>query len=495
MADLVRSVTLGQGKTYSIGRDPANDIVISHDSVSRKHACVRVAKEPALEDTGSRNGTRANGRLLGTGERVPLRAGTIIHIGLATIFVLDEQASDELGPSRISSSSFRAANPIGLGYESGLPPGLVLKDERMIALYRSVRVIAQSDITVLLLGETGVGKDVLAEAINAMSARRDRAFVRFNSAALPESLVESELFGYARGAFTGADKAKLGLFEAADGGTLFLDEVAELSLQTQAKLLRVIETGELFRVGAAKPTTVNVRLISATNCDLPALVAARQFRVDLFYRLNGVTVNIPPLRDRAADIPALTEFFAAAMAGKAGRPAPEFSEEAMAALCAHRWPGNARELKNVIERAVVTAEGRVDVEHLQLKIDSTEWTGIDAHAVTKITVNSLVRSAGDLIQVPTLPPTPVVPHPRARPGVLAADADPFAGNARVQDDDQLAAQLRQELARRERYRIVEALMSAGGNQARAAHALGISRRTLINRLDSLSISRPRKRTS
>jgi transcriptional regulator with GAF, ATPase, and Fis domain len=478
-ADSVRSVTLVRGRTYTIGRDRTNDIIVAHDSVSRRHASVSVNREPELEDQGSRNGTRVNGRLAGTGERIALRPGTIIHIGPSTVFVLDEATPEnEYSVPHRSSSAFRAAPKVEP--DDVLPAGLVLKDERMIALYRSVRVIAQSNIPVLILGETGVGKELLAQSINGMSERRDQAFVRFNSAALPESLVESELFGYARGAFTGADKAKLGLFDAANGGTLFLDEVAELSLQTQAKLLRVIETGELFRVGASVPTKVDVRLISATNRDLPALIAEGQFRADLFYRLNGVTVNIPPLRDRAADIPALVDYFGLACARKAGRAPPDFSEGAMAALCSHRWPGNARELKNVVDRAVLIApHGRVDIEHLQLKIEPNDWAGVDLHAVTKVTVNPTVPQARATTN--HLPPP-------LRPGMeLGGSPD----DDRVSSDE-LADKLRRELARKERDRIVEALSNTGGNQVMAARLLGISRRTLINRLDTFGISRPRK---
>jgi DNA-binding NtrC family response regulator len=481
-ADSVRSVTLVRGKTYTIGRDRTNDIVVAHDSVSRRHACVTVDREPELEDAGSRNGTRVNGRLAGTGERIPLRAGTIIHIGPSTVFVLDEASPDDhslRGPS--SSSGFRVAPKVEPD-DPGLPAGLVLKDERMIALYRGVRVIAKSDIPVLILGETGVGKELLAQSINAMSERRDQAFVRFNSAALPESLVESELFGYARGAFTGADKAKLGLFDAANGGTLFLDEVAELSLQTQAKLLRVIETGELFRVGASVPTKVDVRVISATNRDLPALIALGQFRADLFYRLNGVTVNIPPLRDRAADIPPLIEWFGVTSSRKAGRPPPEFSESAMAALCSHRWPGNARELKNVVERAVLVApHGRIEIDHLQLKIEPNDWAGVDLHAETKLTVSP---------QAPGSRTTQTRHSAARRPAHPGTELDGDHDD-RVSSDE-LADKLRRELARKERDRIVEALSSTGGNQVMAARLLGISRRTLINRLDSFGISRPRK---
>src|SRR5439155_19978961 len=185
----------------------------------------------------------------------------------------------------------------------------------------------------------------------------------------------------------------------------------ELSLQTQAKLLRVIETGELFRVGAPAPTKVDVRVISATNRDLPALIAAGQFRADLFYRLNGVTVNIPPLRDRAADILPLIQAFGLGCAKKAGRPPPDFSEESIAALCSHRWPGNARELKNVIERAVLVApHGRVELEHLQLKVEPNDWAGVDLHAVTKVTVNPAAPQVRPPVSHAMRPPRATV-HP------------------------------------------------------------------------------------
>jgi DNA-binding NtrC family response regulator len=231
------------------------------------------------------------------------------------------------------------------------------------------------------------------------------------------------------------------------------------------------------------PTKVDVRVISATNRDLPALIAQGQFRADLFYRLNGVTVNIPPLRDRAADIPPLIEWFGIACARKAGRPPPDLSEAAMAALCSHRWPGNARELKNVVERAVLIAtHGRVEIDHLQLKIEPNDWANVDVHAVTKVTVNPDAPGAKTTSLRHQLPP-----RPTAIPGMALGGDD----EDRVSSDE-LADKLRRELARKERDRIVEALSSTGGNQVMAARLLGISRRTLINRLDSFGISRPRK---
>ncbi len=213
--------------------------------------------------------------------------------------------------------------------------------------------VAPSAATVLILGESGTGKELVANAIHRGSPRRDRPLVKVNCAALPETLLESELFGYERGAFTGAVGRKAGRFELADGGTLFLDEIGELSGATQAKLLRVLQEGEFERVGGTQTLKVDVRLITATNADLRALVRERRFREDLFYRLNVITVQIPPLRERREDIPLLAHHFLRGFAAKNGKTVEGFSEAAMDLLLSHPWPGNVRELENVIERAVV----------------------------------------------------------------------------------------------------------------------------------------------
>src|SRR5258706_5100771 len=323
----ISAYPLSAGSSYSIGRGSKNDIVIAHDAVSRHHAVIYGGSAPAIEDLGSRNGTRVDGRLLEPGKKTPLTNGTAVEVGPATLlvhtgsFAIDrarESYHDGLSPPDASVTGEMAA----------VSSGLVLRDERMIELYRKVEAIAAGDISVLVLGETGAGKELLAQAIHSLSARQSHEFVKFNSAALPEQLVESELFGYERGAFTGADKPKAGLFEAADNGTLFLDEVGDLSMPAQAKLLRVLETGEILRVGAVKPKKVSVRFISATNRDFRTLIAAGSVRKDLSYRLNGVTLRIPPLRERPLDIEALVDFFAAGAAGRPGRAAPRFTPDA-----------------------------------------------------------------------------------------------------------------------------------------------------------------------
>ncbi|MFB3819540.1 MAG: sigma-54-dependent transcriptional regulator [Candidatus Methylomirabilales bacterium] len=217
--------------------------------------------------------------------------------------------------------------------------------------------VAPSAATVLILGESGTGKELVANALHQGSQRRDRPLVKVNCAALPETLLESELFGYERGAFTGAVARKAGRFELADGGTLFLDEIGELSGATQAKLLRVLQEGEFERVGGTQTLKVDVRLITATNADPAALVRERRFREDLFYRLNVITVPLPPLRDRREDIPLLAHQFLRGFAAKNGKAVEGFTEEAMDLLQSYAWPGNVRELENVIERAVVLTRG------------------------------------------------------------------------------------------------------------------------------------------
>jgi DNA-binding NtrC family response regulator len=217
--------------------------------------------------------------------------------------------------------------------------------------------VAPTDSTVLIQGETGTGKELVARAIHGMSQRRERPIITINCAALPRELVESELFGHEKGAFTGAVQQRRGRFELADSGTLFLDEVGELPLEAQAKLLRVLQEGEFERVGGTRGLRADVRVIAATNRDLHTEVGARRFRADLYYRLNVFPIALPPLRERREDIPALVRHFAAKTARKLGRPldgiAPDFVERA----CAYDWPGNIRELENLVERALITSGG------------------------------------------------------------------------------------------------------------------------------------------
>jgi two-component system response regulator HydG len=232
-----------------------------------------------------------------------------------------------------------------------------------------VEQVANSSATVLVQGESGTGKELFARAIHDRSPRRNGPFVAVNCAALPETLLESELFGYEKGAFTGAAARKEGRFELADGGTLFLDEVADLSLVTQPKILRVLQEGEFERLGGTKTSKVDVRIVAASNQDLATLVKEKRFREDLFYRLNVITVTVPPLRDRREDVAVLAQHFLRIYAAKNNRSLVGFSEDALRCFDSYPWPGNVRELENVVERAVVLARGQtVEVSDLPEKV-------------------------------------------------------------------------------------------------------------------------------
>ncbi|HEX2485544.1 MAG TPA: sigma-54 dependent transcriptional regulator [Myxococcota bacterium] len=234
---------------------------------------------------------------------------------------------------------------------------IVGTSEAMRAAVELARRIAPSRSTVLLTGETGTGKELVAGLVHGASPRAGRAFVKVNCAALPETLLESELFGHERGAFTGADRLRTGRFEQADGGTLFLDEIGDMSAATQVKLLRVLQDGEFHRLGGARALRCDVRIVAATNRDLEAEVGGGRFREDLYFRLNVIRIHLPPLRERGADVEALARHFLAGFAHDLGRPRLAFSQGALARIRRHRWPGNVRELCNAVERAALLAEG------------------------------------------------------------------------------------------------------------------------------------------
>jgi two-component system response regulator AtoC len=235
--------------------------------------------------------------------------------------------------------------------------GIVGRSRGMQELVRTLTLVAESRSTVLVTGETGTGKELAARAIHDKSAQRDMPLVKVNCAALPETLLESELFGHVKGAFTGAMANKKGRFALADGGTIFLDEIGTLNQTVQIKLLRVLQEREFEPLGSERTQKVDLRVIAATNRDLRALVAAGQFREDLFYRLSVIPIAIPPLRERREDIPALVEHFLRKHGRRTGRHAERLSEDAMKALLDYDWPGNVRELENAIERAVVLSAG------------------------------------------------------------------------------------------------------------------------------------------
>ncbi len=321
--------------TLVVGRSDDCDLRVDARSVSRQHVRVGLSPSPYVEDLGSANGTRVAGRPVKKNERVAISKDTLVQIGDA-VLVLQIDGPEGDGPPPATDS------PSPLAFE------------------RLVELAARSNLSILIRGETGVGKEVLATRIHAGSARASGPFIRVNCAALTETLFESELFGHEKGAFTGAVQARAGYFEAASGGTILLDEIGDLSGAMQVKLLRVLESREVVRVGATRPKPVDVRLLTATHQDLERMVEAGTFRSDLYYRIDGLSLTIPPLRDRPLEL----ETLARTIAREAGA---ELSANVIEHLRSHRWPGNVRELRNVLERGIVLAAGqRVAPEHLRL---------------------------------------------------------------------------------------------------------------------------------
>jgi two-component system response regulator FlrC len=262
-------------------------------------------------------------------------------------------------------------------------------DRRMRDVIQLAKTVAQSKATLLIQGESGTGKELMASLVHENSSRSSRPFVAINCAAIPENLLESELFGYERGAFTGAVSAKAGKFELANGGTLLLDEISEMEIRLQAKLLRVIQEGEVDRIGGRRPTPIDVRLIATSNRNLADCVKKGTFREDLFYRLNVVNLTLPPLRERIGDVSLLSKDFMKTFAQKNNKSVTTFSSAALAFLESHTWPGNVRELENIVERAVITCLGteigtqdifieRNDANHSSSSLDgarvNSDWT-------------------------------------------------------------------------------------------------------------------------
>jgi transcriptional regulator with GAF, ATPase, and Fis domain len=276
--------------------------------------------------------------------------------GLCTIILRDveerKRAEDELRRLRLEQVYLR--EEIATTHH---PTELLGSSRALSQVLQHIATVAPTDSTVLVTGETGTGKELVARAIHQASRRRDAAMVAVNCAALSPGLIESEMFGHEKGAFTGAIARKVGRFELADNGTILLDEVAELSPDVQAKLLRVLQEGQFERVGSAKPIRVNVRVIAATNRDLAKAVAEGRFRADLFYRLNVFPIQLPPLRERREDIALLAKYFAAKYAAQVGKTIDAVSRKTLNTLAAYHWPGNVRELQNVIERAVLLSRG------------------------------------------------------------------------------------------------------------------------------------------
>ncbi|HWY29634.1 MAG TPA: sigma 54-interacting transcriptional regulator [Candidatus Acidoferrum sp.] len=278
------------------------------------------------------------------------RSGFDLLEGNQTASVTGDQCRDDRVGNAGSFAQTSSEDTLG---------GIIGTSAAMSDLCNQVKIVAPTGSTVLILGETGTGKELIARAIHNLSTRRDRPFIKVNCAAIPAGLVESELFGHERGAFTGAVSRRIGRFEMADGGTLLLDEIGDIPLELQPKLLRVLQEQEFERVGSTQTTRVNVRIVTATSRDLSRMVAAREFRADLYYRLNVFPLRMQALRERSEDIPLLVRHFVELYSGRAGKQVTEVPVETMDVLRRYPWPGNVRELQNVIERAVILSPGKV----------------------------------------------------------------------------------------------------------------------------------------
>jgi DNA-binding NtrC family response regulator len=450
----VRSIDLPAQGSMSIGRNEESAVRIDDLSVSRNHAVLHVGAKLTIEDLGSANGTMVRDRAGGggagetlnvrhlVGRKADLLVGDTMLFGTTSVVVRHAGHADvpDLAPMGEDSSA---------------------RDPAMRLVHQQAARAAPTPLSVLILGETGVGKEVMARAIHAHSTRAKGPFSGINCAALSDSLLESELFGHEKGAFTGALQAREGLFEAAAGGTVFLDEVGELSPGTQAKLLRVLEERVVTRLGSNRPRPIDVRILSATNRDPEAEIAAGKFRADLFFRLNGLSLSIPPLRERLGEIEGFARQFLASACRLIERTdLPRISPEVLLLMRAYRWPGNVRELRNVIERAAVLCPGDMILpEHLP-------------PALTKLGEPARPR-AGAQSETPTNGSTSLTSEIRpASPGA---------------NDDLLT-----EIKLVERARIIEALERCGGNQSKAARLLGIARSTLITRIEEYGLPRPVK---
>jgi DNA-binding NtrC family response regulator len=535
--------------SLTIGRAEECDIVVNEHSVSRVHATLHFGESIAIEDAGSSNGTRVGGVELRAGQRAALVPGQVAELGSVLVVIdagaatrtpsrrvwdhehFEARVEEQCELSRRTAGVFAIARVVVSGggaapveaaiaqllgdtdalasyalgqYEvllTGRSPDelatwlttatavlrvcgaphvalarfpddgrdvaalqahvsaalagtsgagdasdpVIILDDATVVLHRLIERVAGGDISVLLNGETGAGKEVAAARIHQLSGRRDRPFLRLNCAALVEPLVESELFGHEKGAFTGAARAKQGLFESAEGGTVFLDEIGEMPLPLQAKLLRVLDERRVLPVGGLKARRIDVRFLAATNRNLEDEIAAGRFRQDLYFRLSGVILTVPPLRERPREIRALAEAFVARATAAMGLPSLRLGGDALAALAHHHWPGNVRELKNVIERAALLAQGQeIGVAELGL----------------------------------------------GRMRVIAAPPEPSLGA-----DLPVAGALHEQVDALERQRILDMLEQCGGNQSEAARRLGMSRGTLIARLDRYGVTRPRKPTA
>lgn len=371
--------------------------------------------------------------------------------------------------------------------------GIVGQSEAMQEVFKTIGQVAVSDVTVLITGESGTGKELIARAICQHSHRANRPYTAVNCAAIPENLIESELFGHEKGSFTGATQQRLGKFELCDGGTLFLDEIGDMALPTQTKILRALQEGEIQRVGGSAPIKVDVRVIAATNKDVETMVEKKSFREDLYYRLNVMRVRLPALRERSSDIPALIDFMIQRMHRARKSKVRQVSADAVRILTSYDWPGNVRELENVIQRAAVVAKGdTILAKDLPAELIARVNSGSTSTVADN--VPPVVEQIGEVVSKldPLALPTRSVPSLDSENTFLGDSADPVLPMSREEAFDGLYRTLREECDEQllqviERAMIERVLTETGGNQVKASVILGITRATLRKRIDQFDL--------
>ena len=364
--------------------------------------------------------------------------------------------------------------------------GIVGGSAAMQQVFKTIGQVTASDVTVMITGESGTGKELVARSIYKHSHRAARPFIAVNCAAIPDNLIESELFGHEKGSFTGATGQRIGRFELCDGGTIFLDEIGDMALATQTKILRVLQEGEIQRVGGTETIKVDVRVLAATNKDLEEIVKARSFREDLYYRLNVVRINMPPLRERPEDIPQIVDFVLQTLQKQKKTRVKKVTTEAMAVLRRHKWPGNVRELENVIYRSAVIAQGdAILVKNLPAELRGPAGAAGTPPAPVETSTEAPVETAEPETMPAAKPAAPALPIP--------ALSVPGPSLLTLQDAlDFVYARLKAEgtepvLERLEREMIRRVLKDEHGNLVRASERLGMTRTTLRKRIDALGL--------
>jgi two-component system, NtrC family, response regulator AtoC len=362
--------------------------------------------------------------------------------------------------------------------------------EKMQGIATVIEQVADSDVTVLIRGESGVGKELVSRAIHQRSNRRNRPFVKVNCAALPAELLESELFGHERGAFTGAATTRIGKFEQADTGTLMLDEIGEMKPALQAKLLHVLQDGEFTKLGSNKRVEVDVRIVAATNRDLEKMLGNGEFREDLYYRLKVIELTVPALRERRDEIPTLTDFFVVRYSKKYNRPLRPISDELRQLFAEYDWPGNIRELENMVKRVVILQDEQLVVREIQRNMQRAAALPVQtpmaavaaaAAAAAAAAMPSGMAPADAVHYPPPAPPAPAEIEPDEPTAQTAAAADEGGGS--------LAAVAKAAAMKAERAAIEQTLRQVHWNRRKAAQLLGVSYKTLLNKIKECGISR------